>query len=467
MNDPIPPIDEELKALFEAVVNRDLTPAGQERLAERLDADSEARAAYIQAMAFESMLSHEFPVAESHVASSALEVPEFELPQQSQPSSPSRVNAKSPLFVFAMASVAATVLLLISLAPRVFGPSPIATLVSSEDAAWESELPTTPGSTLVPGKMFLKSGVATIRFDSGAELVLGAPTQLELINTMRAKISAGAAVVEVPEPAIGFVIETPDGYAVDYGTRFAVRVDAHENISDFELLEGEIAVHHPPSGDEMRLTSQGKTVTVSSQSLRIVDSEIEDSDEERWPKVIRIGTNGRAASVRRDDKRPLNPAVLSVRRTKFGNADMHSFFEFDLSTIDLQQVRSARLLLNLVPVKWGYARLPKNSEFGIYGLTNPMKADWKRRISWKRSPKEKDGVLLGTFEVPRSRQRGSFEIQNDDLLKFLQAHQDGPVTLILVRENVVDDVGIGLKHAFATDAHPESAGPTLEFTSKD
>ena len=217
----------------------------------------------------------------------------------------------------------------------------------------------------------------------------------------------------------------------------------------------------------MRLTSQGKTVTASSQSLRIVDSEIEDSDEEPWPKVIRIGTNGRAASVRRDNKRPLTPAVLSVRRTKFGNADTHSFFEFDLSAIDLQQVRSVRLLLNLVPVKWGYARLPKNSEFGIYGLTNPVKADWKRRSSWKRSPKEQDGVLLGTFEVPRSQQRGSFGIQNDALLEFLQTRQDGPVTLILVRETVVDDVGIGLKHGFATDAHPESAGPTLEFSPKD
>jgi hypothetical protein len=30
-----------------------------------------------------------------------------------------------------------------------------------------------------------------------------------------------------------------------------------------------------------------------------------------------------------------------------------------------------------------------------------------------------------------------------------------------------DDVGFELKHAFATDAHPESAGPTLEFSLKD
>ena len=32
-------------------------------------------------------------------------------------------------------------------------------------------------------------------------------------------------MVEVPERAIGFVLETPDGYAIDYGTRFAVAVD--------------------------------------------------------------------------------------------------------------------------------------------------------------------------------------------------------------------------------------------------
>lgn len=40
-----------------------------------------------------------------------------------------------------------------------------------------------------------------------------------------------------------------------------------------------------------------------------------------------------------------------------------------------------------------------------------------------------------------------------------------PVTLILVRETTqVEGVGPGLAHLFASDSHPESVGPMLEFS---
>ena len=58
---------------------------------------------------------------------------------------------------------------------QVSKPGVVADLVSSEDAAWESSLPTTPGSTLTPGVLNLRSGVATIQFASGAQIVLEAP----------------------------------------------------------------------------------------------------------------------------------------------------------------------------------------------------------------------------------------------------------------------------------------------------
>lgn len=347
-------------------------------------------------------------------------------------------------------------------------PRSVATLESSENAAWESELPTMPGSKLSPGILSLRTGVATVRFHSGAEVVVEAPAQLELLSPMRGKLIAGAAVVDVPDSAIGFVIETPDGYAVDFGTRFAVRVDQEGKQSDFEIIEGEIAVHHSETGDEVRLMGHGKAVTVSQRSIDVVDLERPDEVPERSRDVIRIGTNGRTGSaMRRDQKRHkfIQREFLSVKRTGSGNWDHRSFFAFDLSAVDLDQVESVRLRLNLVPSTRGLAsRLPKINRFGIYGLTNRDKEDWQYGASWDDSPGPHDGVRLGSFEVPRSAQRGTYGIQNDELLGFLRSNIDRPVTLILVRETTqIEGVGPALTHLFASDLHPDAVGPMLEF----
>lgn len=349
------------------------------------------------------------------------------------------------------------------------GPSPVATLASSENAAWESELPTMPGSELSPGLLSLRTGVATIRFHSGAEVVVEAPAQLELVSSMRAKLHSGAAVIDVPDSAIGFVVDTPSGYAIDYGTRFAVRIDQQEKHSNFEIIEGEIAVHHPLTGDEVRLTGHGQGAKVSEQSIVVVDLEREADTVEPSKNVMRVGTNGRTGSaMRRDEKRHkfIEREFLSVKHTDGGKWDHRSFFAFDVSAVDLDQIASARLRLNLVPSTRGLAsRLPKMSRFGIYGLTNREKDDWRFGGRWDESPRPEDGVVLGTFEVPRSEQRGTFGIQNPELLEFLRANHDRPVTFILARESTqIEGVGAGLTHLFASDLHPEAVGPMLEFT---
>ncbi len=385
---------------------------------------------------------------------------------------PSRRSRMSPIGFaaagFALA-VVASILVVAFVLPDSSQPKPIAVLLSAENAAWESSLPTTPGSELTSGLLSLKSGVATIRFRSGAEVVMEAPASLELVTTMRGKLLAGAAVIDVPDSAIGFVIETPDGYAIDYGTRFAVRVDHQEQQSDFEIIEGEIAVHHPRTGDEVRLTGQGKTATISDQSLEVIDSELQDDNRSVEPmgRITRIGTNGRAGSALRRNKRKfITPDVLSVKRTDNGKWDYRSFFAFDLSATNLDLAKSARLRLNLVPSTRGLvSRLPTVNRFGVYGLTNTAKANWNTDCLWEESPGPEDGVLLGTFEIPRSQKRGSFGIQNDKLLDFLKANRDGSITLILVRETTqIEGTGPSLTHMFASDSHPEAVGPMLEFT---
>ena len=125
-----------------------------------------------------------------------------------------------------------------------------------------------------------------------------------------------------------------------------------------------------------------------------------------------------------------------------------------------------RLRLNMVASTRGLAsRLPKINRFGIYGVTRQEKADWPTDCLWEQSPGPEDGVLLGTFEIPRSQQRGSFGVENTDLLNFLKEHHDGSVTFVLVRQtSQIEGVGPDLTHLFTSDFHPEAVGPMLEFS---
>lgn len=394
---------------------------------------------------------------------------EIALERVSDPVSTAR-NTVSPTFqLVSWAAAAAVIGMLATSAWSQFTrPSFIATLVSVEDASWESSLPTAPGSELTSGYLKLTAGLATIRFESGAEVLLEAPANLVLISPMRGKLVAGAAVVSVPEPAIGFVLETPGGYVVDHGTQFAVNVAESKGRADFEVIDGEISVYLSTTGEEVRLTDR-QSASISEQTITSFDGHMPEKALEQAPSVLRIGTDGRAASVIRNNKRKkrIHPDMLTVKRSPSEDWDRRSFFEFDLSKVDLESVETARLRLNLVPSGIGFkTRLPKINRFAVYGLTNDDKEGWEIESLWEDSPMPEDGKLLGTFDIPRSQQRGSFGITNGKLLDFLKAKasRSQPVTLILVRETgQIDGEGPGLVHAFANDSHPEASGPMLEF----
>ena len=244
----------ESKDLIREYLLGTLDAAEVEELERRLENNVELRQEFILAATIETGLREE-----------AIErggQPQVEMPNS---------NTRFRIAVVGL-SMVATLLLAFLLWATFSQKAEIAPLVSSENAAWESQLPTTPGSELRSGRLKLKSGLATIRFHSGAEVVLEAPAELELLTPMRGKVHSGAAVVDVPDEAIGFVMETPEGYAVDYGTKFAVRVNRDEQLSDFEILEGEIVVHHPKTDEQVRLTGQGKAASVSPQTRGILSA---------------------------------------------------------------------------------------------------------------------------------------------------------------------------------------------------
>lgn len=440
----------EFDLLVEQLRDGGLEASGQAELVEAMEADQGLQARFARQMSLTAMLH-----LQAGQSSDAKEVLTF----QNQP--PQKKH-------WGRLAIAATVLLGLFLFFQYQQPATVATLVSSEDAAWESVLPTTEGSKLPKGVMTLKTGVSTIRFESGAEVVFGAPAKFEMIGPMECKLLEGAMTVAVPDSARGFTVGTKYGIGVDYGTKFAVRVDRESQFSEFELIEGEIVVRHANSSKELRLKNAGEMAVAADDSLEMieVEEELPEVPPVHSESVHRISTV-RADSVLRNNKRNkfIHPDLLSVSRTNTGRWDHRSFFAFDLSGLEIKSVSTALLRLNLVGGRGEPSGLPRENLFGVYGLTNREKENWKPGGMWEDSPAQEDGILLGTFDIPRSKESGSFVIQGKALLDFLKEQAGGEVTFILIRETPkLLNSGRGITHLFASASHPEAVGPTLEFT---
>jgi len=365
-----------------------------------------------------------------------------------------------------MPAAAALVMLGLLIWTQASRPKVIASIASVENASWESSLPTEPGSDLTRGYLKLTSGIATIRFRSGAEITLEAPAKLVLETPMRSQLISGAAVIDVPESAVGFTLITPDGYAVDYGTRFSVHVDEAEQRSDFEVLSGEISVHHPESEQEVYLTDRQAT-SLTRTGLEKWDGLLPEEQLERSGEQIRIGTGGRTTSIIRNDEREefLHEDFLMAKQSiNTAGHDRRALLAFDISSVDWDAVGAARLRLNLVPCGLGFrAHLPRVNRFAIYGIDPDSSGEWQIGCAWDAAPRPENGVALGHFEVPRSVMTGTFGIATAELLEFLKSQSGGSVTLLLVRDtNELE--GRGLVHAFASDTHPEASGPLLELS---
>ena len=100
---------------------------------------------------------------------------------------------------------------------------PVAVLKAAADALWEDASPA-PGTSLAPGRLGLKSGMASLEFASGARVLLEGPAEVELVSGMEVLCRSGNLRADVPPPAHGFTIVTPSTRVVDLGTTFGLSV---------------------------------------------------------------------------------------------------------------------------------------------------------------------------------------------------------------------------------------------------
>jgi hypothetical protein len=357
----------------------------------------------------------------------------------------------------------------------------VAVLTQVENVTWEtSTLPTEPGALLSRGRFRLVEGLAKIRFQSGAEITLEGPADLELVGRKSCRLHHGALIAHVPESAKGFTVQTSSATLIDHGTDFGIRSDT-TGRANVHVMKGEVELKHVSGGPSVRLITKQTAVVTPDRLLPTEGSESEpnsllqqeSASDFKYELTTRIGRGAAAYVVSPGTSNHFSDTLLLLKNSHEKSFLRKAILRFDLRGCpDLQSSQVARLTLQFDPTGYGYAALGGEAKMVVYALIDDTEDEWSPEgLAWKSLPAyhpdagrvdESKATKIGEFTIPRGVLRGAFSVESTALLTQLKQDSNGLLTLIVVRENPLDE-GSGVVHGFAGNRHPTLAPPTLRI----
>ncbi|HOQ05802.1 MAG TPA: NPCBM/NEW2 domain-containing protein [Anaerohalosphaeraceae bacterium] len=168
----------------------------------------------------------------------------------------------SRLSLFGIAVSVAAMLFIVVYA-KFFASPAVATLADSVNARWAyNQTPLQPGDRLSVRPKDLVTGFVSIRFDSGAEVVLEGPARFKLLSENQMRLFSGKAFASVPNTAIGFTIDCPGSRVVDLGTEFGLEVRSGQ--AEVHVMKGKVnlvaGVQGTPQTSEILQPAQARRI---------------------------------------------------------------------------------------------------------------------------------------------------------------------------------------------------------------
>lgn len=365
----------------------------------------------------------------------------------------------------------------------------VATLIRAQQCQWAgSSLPTVEGARLKPGMLDLIEGLAVLRFDSGAELVLEAPAAVEVLDAMNCKLRHGTLVAEVPPQAKGFSIDTKDAKVIDWGTKFGLSA-GEDGKYMVQVLEGLVEVDDKTGAASKKL-EKGERVDRGWSRGLLNPASGADPEPNRWQPttVMDAGDGwqaittafgrGKDSYIQSSDKAAGDfgqHPFLRVKRSISSKPDLNrkGYVAFDLSKFSGRQIDDAELVLTIEPSELGFASFVPDSTFVVYGLLDEAEDAWEENgLSWQHAPAHDPAQQelylpvavkvkrLGSFEIAQGINRGTRKLRGKDLVDFLAADTNQIATLIICRETN-ESAASGLVHAFAAKENDTRSAPML------
>ncbi|MEP6668862.1 MAG: DNRLRE domain-containing protein [Chthoniobacter sp.] len=467
----------ELRELCDRLLDGNFSPEDRARLEALVLGDPALRRRYVEIM-------HQHAALRQN-ASRLGDVPLSEVLQMS-PDEPAKKVIRFPRWPLQLAAAVVLGFGIWLLVPHP-AEKPLATLVETNGARWDnSSLPTVPGSPLRAGRLRLESGVARLVFQSGAEVSLEGPAELELQGPNACFLHSGALTAHVPVQARGFIVGTAHAQLIDHGTDFGISADPGGR-GQVQVLKGEVELRHDRSGETRRLqTHESAAITPD----RFTQTHGGEGEPDRYafvrpnsvphPTTLTLTTAGGAGDaayvVSPNSPIHFSDTLLLVKNAPTKGYRRKAYLRFDLTPLRERHVAEASLTLNFESTGFGYASLTGECTFAVYGLTDDAQDDWSAEtLSWENAPAFSPdagtvdpgrAVKLGTFTTPRGVVSGTFAVEGQALAGFLNADANRRATLIVVRETSEPGNNAAV-HGFAGNHHPTLAPPTLKLTLAD
>lgn len=153
------------------------------------------------------------------------------------------------------------VILYVKLLPFNSRPA-IAKLTRTVNAQWQDASgQITPGCDLYAGPVKLLRGLAEVRFDNGAKLIMEGPAEVELESLEQIYLGSGSIVVNVSASEVDhFAVRSDNCSIVDYGTEFGASVSADGQVR-VDVFEGSVSLRdsfNPLSFNKSLLLEKGE-----------------------------------------------------------------------------------------------------------------------------------------------------------------------------------------------------------------
>lgn len=157
-----------------------------------------------------------------------------------------------------------------STAPTLVPATADAVIADLADVRWQDGTGPAVGDAVGKRPLRLASGLAQVRFASGATVIVHGPATFTASSERGGRLDQGRVVARVPERAKGFTIESGIARVVDLGTEFGF--SAHNgSTQDVQVFDGLVQVFATNSpvdlpqalhrGEAVRVDAQGAIVT--------------------------------------------------------------------------------------------------------------------------------------------------------------------------------------------------------------
>jgi hypothetical protein len=269
-------VPEPLRNLIDDYLDGLLDENGIQELQEFLCADAELRSYFVRYARLHTDLHLE--VRARQASQRALDSIRQLDQEQANPSlsaltSPGRRSFFQKLLVPARIAAAACILCVAGVSvwflrhSLATGEPAVAWLVNAQNCKWVDDVESA-GNMPAGITLRIERGLAELRFQCGARVVLEGPARLELLSGKSARLLHGKLTAKVPGAATGFEILSPQAKVIDLGTEFGMAV-SDSGATDVYVFAGKVEAH-----PATRNVQAGPLSLTQNQGAQFVDGHI-------------------------------------------------------------------------------------------------------------------------------------------------------------------------------------------------